>query len=90
MTVIKKLIINIIVFFFYCFLQEFILDNRALWLALKKCLKLKPGSNYKKLRTVLEEDKQWPPIGTTVYDESEKSDGDSKEYFNPAFQNDDV
>lgn len=70
--------------------EEFILDNRALWLALKKCLKLKPGSNYKKLRTVLEEDKQWPPIGTTVYDESEKSDGDSKEYFNPAFQNDDV
>ncbi|XP_075720182.1 putative cation-transporting ATPase 13A4 [Rhinoderma darwinii] len=68
--------------------EEFILDNRALWLALKRCLKLKPGSNYKKLRAILEEDKQWPPIETTVYAESKMTNGNSKEYSNPAFQND--
>ncbi|XP_063772480.1 probable cation-transporting ATPase 13A4 [Pseudophryne corroboree] len=70
--------------------EEFILDNRTLWLALKRCLKLKPGSNYKKLRAVLEEDTQWPPIGTTTYEESKVANGDSKVYTNPAFEHEDV
>ncbi|XP_044144596.1 probable cation-transporting ATPase 13A4 [Bufo gargarizans] len=68
--------------------EEFILDNRALWLALKRCLKLKPSSNYKKLRAVLEENKQWPPIGSTIYAKSTMADGDSNAYSNPAFQSD--
>ncbi|XP_075058372.1 putative cation-transporting ATPase 13A4 isoform X2 [Mixophyes fleayi] len=70
--------------------EEFILDNRALWLALKKCLKLKPGSNYKKLRTILEEDTQWPPLETTVYGESKVDNDSSKVYTNPAFEFDEV
>ncbi|KAM3931841.1 putative cation-transporting ATPase 13A4 [Leptodactylus fuscus] len=68
--------------------EEFILDNRALWLALKRCLKLKPSSNYKKLRAILEEDNQWPPIDATVYAKNEMANGDSKAYSNPTFQND--
>ncbi|XP_018422660.1 PREDICTED: probable cation-transporting ATPase 13A4 [Nanorana parkeri] len=70
--------------------EEFILDNRALWLALKKCLKLKPGSNYKKLRAILEEDKQWPPIGKTVFGKSKLTNGDSKMYTNPAYEHEEV
>ncbi|XP_075056986.1 putative cation-transporting ATPase 13A4 [Mixophyes fleayi] len=70
--------------------EEFILDNRALWLALKKCLKLKPGSNYKKLRAILEEDTEWPPLGTTVYGESKVANGSSKVYTNTAFEYDEV
>ncbi|KAM4040342.1 putative cation-transporting ATPase 13A4 [Anomaloglossus baeobatrachus] len=70
--------------------EEFILDNRALWLALKRCLKLKPGSNYKKLRVALEEDKRWPPIDTTIYAKIKMENGDSEAYVNPAFQNDNV
>ncbi|KAM9316057.1 putative cation-transporting ATPase 13A4 [Gastrophryne carolinensis] len=69
--------------------EKFILDNRALWLAVKRCLKFKPGSNYKKLRAVLEEDTQWPPIGETVYEKSttsESADGDHKIYINKAYE----
>ncbi|KAM5163812.1 putative cation-transporting ATPase 13A4 [Mantella aurantiaca] len=70
--------------------EEFILDNRALWLALKKCLKLKPGSNYKKLRAILDEDKQWPPIGVTVYEKSKLTNGDSNMYTNPAYEHEEI
>ncbi|XP_068137270.1 probable cation-transporting ATPase 13A4 isoform X2 [Hyperolius riggenbachi] len=70
-------------------IEEFILDNRALWLALKRCLRLKPGSNYKKLRAALAEDPHWPPIGDTVYAQSNLLNGDSKTYTNPAYEDED-
>ncbi|XP_075427203.1 putative cation-transporting ATPase 13A4 isoform X2 [Ascaphus truei] len=66
--------------------EEFILDNRALWLLFKRWLRLKPSSNYKKLRVILEEDSEWPPIGTTVYGNSKVTDANIKEYYNPAFE----
>ncbi|XP_073434761.1 probable cation-transporting ATPase 13A5 [Dendrobates tinctorius] len=85
---IHMLVMLIICFVSSFLVEEFILDNRALWLALKRCLKLKPGSKYKKLRAVLEEDKQWPPIETTVYAKSKMANRDSSHYSNPAFEND--
>ncbi|XP_044145286.1 probable cation-transporting ATPase 13A4 isoform X1 [Bufo gargarizans] len=67
--------------------EEFILDNRALWLAMKTCLKIKPGSKYKKFHTILEEDKDWPPIGRTIYGNG-LTDGDARIYINQGYEHD--
>ncbi|KAM3931840.1 putative cation-transporting ATPase 13A4 [Leptodactylus fuscus] len=67
--------------------EEFILDNRALWLALRRSLKLKPSSKYKKLREILEEDTEWPPIQTTICRDS-MSHRDSKVYINQGYEHD--
>ncbi|XP_075058375.1 putative cation-transporting ATPase 13A4 [Mixophyes fleayi] len=83
--IIVLLVICLVVSFL---MEEFILDNRALWLALKRCLKLKPGSNYKKLKIILEEDTEWPPVGTTMY--SNMTNEDNKVYTNPAYEHEDV
>lgn len=67
------------------------MDNRSLWLALKKCLNLKPGSKYKILRRVLAEDTDWPLIGKTIYNKDEMKINEHNEaYTNPAFQQDDI
>ncbi|XP_069831157.1 probable cation-transporting ATPase 13A4 isoform X2 [Dendropsophus ebraccatus] len=68
--------------------EDFILDNRALWLALKRHLNIKSGSKYKKFRTVLEEDMDWPPIGTTTYRSDMKTIGDGKIYINHGYEDD--
>ncbi|XP_075194635.1 putative cation-transporting ATPase 13A4 [Anomaloglossus baeobatrachus] len=71
--------------------EEFILDNRNLWLALKRCLNMKPGSKYKKLHIVLEQDPNWPPIGTTSYRNcTKKMSEDDKIYINQGYEHDSV
>ncbi|KAM5163821.1 putative cation-transporting ATPase 13A4 [Mantella aurantiaca] len=85
--IIVLLIVNLVVTFI---VEEFILDNRALWVALKKCLNLKPGSKYKMLRTVLTEDTEWPPIGKTIYKSQMTANGHNEAYTNLAFQQDNI
>ncbi|XP_077343608.1 putative cation-transporting ATPase 13A4 [Lithobates pipiens] len=85
--IIVLLVVNLVVTFV---VEEFILDNRALWVALKRCLNVKPGSKYKILRTTLAEDAEWPLIGKTIYNNSEMmTNGHSEAYNNPVFQQDD-
>ncbi|KAJ1086895.1 hypothetical protein NDU88_000093 [Pleurodeles waltl] len=69
------------------FVEDVILDNRKLWVWLKTALKLKPGSNYKKLRIGLEADPEWPPVKRVEYaDPSPKDINCNMEaYSNPAF-----
>ncbi|KAM8953105.1 putative cation-transporting ATPase 13A4 [Pelodytes ibericus] len=67
-------------------IEEFILDNRALWLALKRCLKLKPSSQYKKLRAILNEDPEWPPLEKTIYG---NNNDNINMYSNQAFEHED-
>ncbi|KAM9316538.1 putative cation-transporting ATPase 13A4 [Gastrophryne carolinensis] len=85
--IIVLLAVNLVVTFL---VEEFILDNRALWVALKRCLKLKPGSKYKQLQMILKEDKEWPPTGKTIYKDDKLTNGDTKVYTNPAYQQDTV
>ncbi|XP_068089424.1 probable cation-transporting ATPase 13A4 [Hyperolius riggenbachi] len=80
------LAVNLVVLFA---VEELIMDNRALWRILKKCLRLKPGSKYKKLQATLAGDTEWPPIGETIYC-SKMTNLQSNEYTNPAFQQDEV
>ncbi|KAM4693457.1 putative cation-transporting ATPase 13A4 [Discoglossus pictus] len=70
--------------------EEFILDNRTLWLALTRWLKIKPSSNYKKTRAILEKDSEWPPIDKTIYENTEVPKINAKEYLNPAFDHEEV
>ncbi|XP_056421372.1 probable cation-transporting ATPase 13A4 [Hyla sarda] len=70
--------------------EEFILDNRALWLAVKRCLNIKPSSKYKKLHTILEEDTDWPPIGTTTYRSGMMANEDAKIYINQGYEHENV
>ncbi|XP_069583260.1 probable cation-transporting ATPase 13A4 isoform X1 [Ranitomeya imitator] len=87
---IHMLILLVVCLLVSFFVEEFILDNRALWLALKRCLKMKPGSKYKKLHAVLEQDTNWPPIGTTSYRNCIKTYGDDKIYINQGYEHDSV
>ncbi|XP_066458000.1 probable cation-transporting ATPase 13A4 [Eleutherodactylus coqui] len=69
--------------------EEFILDNRALWLALRRWLKMKPSSKYKKLRIILEEDMAWPPIGTTIQSNCKMTNSkDAEVYINQGYEHD--
>ncbi|XP_053316355.1 probable cation-transporting ATPase 13A4 [Spea bombifrons] len=70
--------------------EDFILNNRALWIALKKLFRMKPSSNYKITRAILDEDPEWPPIEKTIYGESNVTDDKEKMYNNPAFEYDDA
>lgn len=46
-------------------LQEAIIENRALWLWLKKTFQYHSKSHYKRLQRVLEQDSAWPPLNET-------------------------
>ncbi|KAM9316541.1 putative cation-transporting ATPase 13A4 [Gastrophryne carolinensis] len=80
--IIVLLAVNLVVTFL-----EVILDNRALWIALKKWLKIKPESKYKQLQRTLAEDTEWPPIGKTIYND-EMGEDHSEAYTNPSYQQD--
>ncbi|KAM4771102.1 putative cation-transporting ATPase 13A4 [Rhinophrynus dorsalis] len=64
--------IHIFVVLIICFVvsyivEDFILDNRTLWINLKKWLNIKPSSKYKKLQAALDMDYEWPPLDKTIY-----------------------
>ncbi|KAM9316539.1 putative cation-transporting ATPase 13A4 [Gastrophryne carolinensis] len=83
--IIILLAVNLVVTYL---VEEFILDNRALWISLKKCLKLKPGSKYKQLQRILEVDPEWPPIEKTQYNDKKMTNDHSEAYTNPSYQQD--
>eukprot|EP00076_Gallus_gallus_P043592 XP_025009130.1 probable cation-transporting ATPase 13A4 isoform X1 [Gallus gallus] len=45
--------------------EEAIIENRALWLWLKKTFQYHSKSHYKRLQRVLEQDSAWPPLNET-------------------------
>ncbi|OXB75615.1 UNVERIFIED_CONTAM: hypothetical protein H355_001259, partial [Colinus virginianus] len=50
--------------------EEAIIENRALWLLLKKTFQYHSKSHYKRLQRVLEQDSAWPPLNETFYSDS--------------------
>ncbi|XP_063297778.1 probable cation-transporting ATPase 13A4 [Pelobates fuscus] len=87
---IHMLVILVICFVVSFVVEEFILDNRKLWLALKRCLKLKPSSKYKILRANLDEDSEWPPLEKTIYGNSDINEDKENIYYNPVFEHEDA
>ncbi|XP_030072450.1 probable cation-transporting ATPase 13A4 isoform X1 [Microcaecilia unicolor] len=85
---VHMLIILVVCFVILTFVEDIILDNRALWIALKNCFRLSPSSQYKKLRNVLDKDPDWPPLNRTIYADQVGDGADSKlqVFSNPAFE----
>ncbi|XP_031452060.1 probable cation-transporting ATPase 13A4 [Phasianus colchicus] len=50
--------------------EEAIIENRALWLLLKRTFQYHSKSHYKRLQQVLEQDAAWPPLNETFFPDS--------------------
>ncbi|XP_062987807.1 probable cation-transporting ATPase 13A4 [Elgaria multicarinata webbii] len=67
--------------------EEAVIENRALWMLLKKGFGYQSASRYKKLRRALERDAAWPPLNKTDFSGSVaiRVGGSGATYCNPAF-----
>ncbi|XP_041127044.1 probable cation-transporting ATPase 13A4 isoform X2 [Polyodon spathula] len=61
-------------------IEEFIIENRALWWWLRRCAGVQSQSCYRKLQRALEKEADWPPISGTQYA------GSSMAFDNTAFE----
>ncbi|KAM6258230.1 putative cation-transporting ATPase 13A4 [Porphyrio hochstetteri] len=50
--------------------EEALIENRPLWLLLKKTFRYHSKSHYKRLQQVLEQDSSWPPLNETFFSDS--------------------
>ncbi|XP_063298845.1 probable cation-transporting ATPase 13A4 [Pelobates fuscus] len=69
--------------------EELIIENRKLWLLLKKCFKYKSKSQYRKTIRLVEADTNWPPINRTYRTKpvSRHTNEKTEVYINPTFEN---
>lgn len=58
------------IFLLLLILQEAVIENRSLWLLLKKIFRYHSKSHYKRLQRVLEKDSAWPPLNETFISDS--------------------
>ncbi|XP_065604295.1 probable cation-transporting ATPase 13A4 [Cyrtonyx montezumae] len=73
--------------------EEAIIENRALWLLVKKTFQYHSKSHYKRLQRVLEQDSAWPPLNETFFSDSVavSVEKDMGGHSNPTFDsNEDV
>ncbi|XP_055580031.1 probable cation-transporting ATPase 13A4 isoform X5 [Falco biarmicus] len=73
--------------------EEAVIENRALWLLLKKTFRYHSKSHYKRLQRVLEQDSAWPPLNETFFSDSValSVEGNMGGHSNPTFDsNEDV
>ncbi|XP_018422459.1 PREDICTED: probable cation-transporting ATPase 13A4 [Nanorana parkeri] len=84
-TILVILIITIIVSYLA---EEFIVENRKLWLLMKTFLKYKSKSQYRKTIRAVEMDHDWPPINQTYRTKPviRHSDDKAQVYNNPVFE----
>ncbi|ERE75973.1 putative cation-transporting ATPase 13A4 [Cricetulus griseus] len=61
--------------------EETIIENRALWLAVKRCFGYQSKSQYRIWQRNLANDSSWPPLNQTSY-----SDIQGVSYSNPVFE----
>ncbi|XP_056354289.1 LOW QUALITY PROTEIN: probable cation-transporting ATPase 13A4 [Oenanthe melanoleuca] len=67
--------------------EEAVIENRPLWLLLKKTFRYHSKSHYKRLQHVLEQDSAWPPLNETFFSDSVAVtiEGNMGGHSNPAF-----
>ncbi|XP_063775692.1 probable cation-transporting ATPase 13A4 [Pseudophryne corroboree] len=72
--------------------EEWIIENRKLWLLLKKCFNYKSRSQYRKIIRTVEMDQNWPPLNQrfrtkpVIRHTNEKTEV----YSNPAYEKDSI
>ncbi|XP_059711450.1 probable cation-transporting ATPase 13A4 isoform X5 [Haemorhous mexicanus] len=67
--------------------EEAVIENRPLWLLLKKTFQYHSKSHYKRLQHVLEQDSAWPPLNETFFSDSVAVtvEGNMGGHSNPTF-----
>uniref|UniRef100_A0A674HLP2 Cation-transporting ATPase n=1 Tax=Taeniopygia guttata TaxID=59729 RepID=A0A674HLP2_TAEGU len=67
--------------------EEAVIENRPLWLLLKKTFRYRSKSHYKRLQQVLEQDPAWPPLNETFFSDSVAVtvEGNMGGHSNPTF-----
>ncbi|NXN99471.1 AT134 ATPase, partial [Rhinopomastus cyanomelas] len=83
-----SMVIMLAVTFAVSFLvEEAVIENRPLWLLLKKTFQYHSKSHYKRLQRVLEQDSAWPPLNETFFSDSVavSVDGNMGGHTNPTF-----
>ncbi|KAM9613607.1 putative cation-transporting ATPase 13A4 isoform 7-T8 [Morphnus guianensis] len=67
--------------------EEAVIENRPLWLLLKKTFRYHSKSHYKRLQRVLEQDSAWPPLNETFFSDSVaiSVEGSMGGHSNPTF-----
>ncbi|XP_021392483.2 putative cation-transporting ATPase 13A4 [Lonchura striata] len=67
--------------------EEAVIENRPLWLLLKKTFRYRSKSHYKRLQQVLEQDSAWPPLNETFFSDSVAVtvEGNMGGHSNPTF-----
>ncbi|NWS84107.1 AT134 ATPase, partial [Toxostoma redivivum] len=66
--------------------EEAVIENRPLWLLLKKTFRYHSKSHYKRLQHMLEQDSAWPPLNETFSDSVAVTvEGNMGGHSNPTF-----
>nr|XP_012635700.1 probable cation-transporting ATPase 13A4 isoform X3 [Microcebus murinus] len=65
--------------------EEAIIENRALWMRMKRCFGYQSKSQYRILQRDLANDPSWPPINQTSYSDMPGC-GNGVSYSNPVFE----
>ncbi|KAI4579088.1 hypothetical protein MJG53_000963 [Ovis ammon polii x Ovis aries] len=69
----------------YRFLDEAIIENRALWMIIKRCFGYQSKSQYRIWQRALANDPSWPPVNQTSYSDMPEC-GRGVSYSNPVFE----
>ncbi|KAM3930935.1 putative cation-transporting ATPase 13A4 [Leptodactylus fuscus] len=79
------ILILLIIFFLISFIvEESVIENRRLWLFLKRMFKYRSPSKYRELYRALQNDTSWPPGNITQY----ANVMDEASYTNPCYKSD--
>ncbi|KAM9225111.1 putative cation-transporting ATPase 13A4 isoform 2-T2 [Dugong dugon] len=72
-------------FFVSLVVEETIIENRALWMAIKRCFGYQSKSQYRIWQRALAKDPSWPPLNQTFYCDLPECDR-GVSYSNPVFE----
>lgn len=83
------ILIMLIIFFLISFIvEESIIENRRLWLFLKRIFKYQSHSKYRELYRALQNDPSWPPVSITQYANLLDEEHGGAFYSNPCYKSD--
>ncbi|XP_073434756.1 probable cation-transporting ATPase 13A4 [Dendrobates tinctorius] len=83
------ILILLTLFFLITFIvEESVIENRRLWLFLKRIFKYKSHSKYRELCRALQNDTSWPPVNTTQYANGLDEEHTGPFYTNPCYKSD--
>ncbi|KAM4771100.1 putative cation-transporting ATPase 13A4 [Rhinophrynus dorsalis] len=83
------ILIMLVVFFLVSFaVEELIIENRKLWLCLKRIFKYQSHSQYRVLHRMLQNDPSWPPLNVTQYANSTSKEINGEVYLNVCYVDD--